>query len=768
MNLKDPEQILDEISQEHVRPDLNLLPGILSVIEKRKHLMISARKLIFTVLLLLVVAIASFFTMPGVARAVRSLFGYIPGVGRVEQGETLRTLVAPVSDSRDGYMLTIENAVLDSTRTVITYRVVGELPDWDDPSQRPVMCQDFPVLRLPDGSTLANSGGEGGSNGAELTWKLTFGSLPVNVNRATLVLPCLPLLPDGEGPQDWTFEMEFEPAHETLTVFPVIDQPTPTQSGGSDPVEQQTAPTSTPHGITWSLDGMAVLSDGTYLETTLSWPADLNVQQVQLYPDALHLTDATGQEMAVWQVGDTAPSVATENLSMPLNLQTGALSGMGPARLSLDYLGISRFANASFRFDVGSQPQPGQVWPINQELILDGHHLRAISAKYVETPSGAPAMMLVELESDSGIMAVIANDLEHETLDSGGAPASESGTIQAGWHYRDAFPQGTITVTISMITERMNGPWTIEWTPPAGTITPEPELPTPLPTLRPELALCQADLLQKTATMNLPDELGGRVAYTQWNGERGEVFVSNLDGSDTIALGPGAFPDLSPDGQRVVYRGADEGTYVRELASGDTKLLPESQHTDVYDNWPMWSPDGSQIAFYRVSGDHSSDLFVIDANGDNLRAVTTGPEFEILIGWNANGSGLYFISVDAEGQSVRLLDLKNSELSEITRLPERTITASFSPDGSRLLYLTEQAIWLNRLDGSPVEVVLATNGFFANQIHPMWSPDGRWVTLNYWKAPDYTLPNLALLEVDGCHLVYLTNHPGSWISDWVQ
>ena len=319
-----------------------------------------------------------------------------------------------------------------------------------------------------------------------------------------------------------------------------------------------------------------------------------------------------------------------------------------------------------------------------------------------------------------------------------------------------------------MITERMNGPWTIEWTPPAETIAQEPELPTPMPTLRPELALCQADLLQKTAATELPAGLDGRIAYTRWNGERSDVFVSNLDGSGVIALGPGAFPDLSPDGQRVVYRGADEGTYVRELASGDTKLLPGTQHAGVYDNWPMWSPDGSQIAFYRVSGSHDFDLFVMGANGTNLHPVTSGPDFETLVGWNANGSGLYFISVDSEGQYVRLLDLMTGESSEITQLPERTITASFSPDGSRLLYLTEQAIWLDRLNGSPVEVLMATNGVFANQIHPIWSPDGRWVTINYWKTPDDNQPGLALLEVDGCHLVYLTSNPGSWVSDWVK
>ncbi len=353
MNPKNPERVLDEISQEHVRPDLNLLPGILANLSKGKHTMKPASKMLFAALLLAVVLIASFFTVPGVARAVRSLFGYIPGVGRVEQGASLRTLAAPVSDSRDGYTLTVESAVLDATRTVITYRAEGKFPRWDDPTLRPAMCQGMPVLRLPDGTTLANPSGEGGSNESESTWKLVYGPLPAEMNQATLVLDCLPELPAGEGPQDWIFNLAFEQAPVELTVYAVVDLPTPTPPAGNVPLKPQVTAVPAPNGMTWTLNKMASLADGYYLETTLAWPADPEAYELMLYPDALHLADAAGQEAAIWQAGDGAPFTPVENLSMALNLQTSALSSPGTARLTLDYVGLSRFANTSFSFDVG-------------------------------------------------------------------------------------------------------------------------------------------------------------------------------------------------------------------------------------------------------------------------------------------------------------------------------------------------------------------------------------------------------------------------------
>lgn len=768
----DPQRVLDDISQEHVRPNLNLLPGILAAIEKREHALKPARKwrrspASAVVLLLALFILAAILTAPGVARAVRSLFGYIPGVGRVEQGISLRTLTAPVSDSRDGYTLTVESAFLDDNRTVITYRATGVFPRWDDPGQRPEMCRGLPVLRLPDNTVLAYSGGEGGSSEVESTWKLIFDSLPADVNQAILVIPCLPELPAGEGPQEWTFALEFEPAPLTLTVFPVIDQPTFTLPNGDEPVESQAATEPALHGIYWNLDGIALLADGYYLETTLARPPDPQAHEMMIYPDALHLFDAAGQKAAVRQVSDEGSFQPAEHLSMPLNLQTSALSNPGPARLTLDYVGVSRFASASFSFDVGSEPQPGQIWPIHQDLDLDGHHLRVISAKYVETPPGAPAMMLVEMESNSGIISVIASDLEHETLDTGGSPASDQGLIQVGWHYRGSFPQGTVTVIISMITERVDGPWTIEWSPPPGAVTPAPVSPTAMPTLRQEQALCPSGPLLDTALHELPAGLGGQIAYAQLNDEHQQLFIANLDGSGVIAFGPGAFPNLSPDGQQVVYIGLDEGTHVLNLASGVDRLLPNSLHPGVHDVWPMWSPDGSQIAFYRVTGSHDMDLYVMDADGSSLRALTSGPEVEILINWSRDGTGLYYRTIRAGSHSVRLLDLETGESREIARLPDVTLAAILSPDETEMLFLTEQTLWLDRLDGSPARPLLATNGHFANQIHPLWSPDGRWVTVNYWESPD-AQPRLALLDVNGCQLVHLPNFPGHWLADWVE
>ena len=88
---------------------------------------------------LLAIALLAF--SPQVVQAMRRLLGYIPGVGFVENGPGLRVLAAPVTFTKDGLTLTIEEGAADSQRTVLLARVEGYPQDL---SGRP-SCTDPPA-----------------------------------------------------------------------------------------------------------------------------------------------------------------------------------------------------------------------------------------------------------------------------------------------------------------------------------------------------------------------------------------------------------------------------------------------------------------------------------------------------------------------------------------------------------------------------------------------------------------------------------------------
>jgi Tol biopolymer transport system component len=86
------------------------------------------------------------------------------------------------------------------------------------------------------------------------------------------------------------------------------------------------------------------------------------------------------------------------------------------------------------------------------------------------------------------------------------------------------------------------------------------------------------------------------------------LYVSNLDGSSIVNLGPGESWDWSPDGQRIVYLSAihqNEWTMTGAdifVANADgSKITQLTDTPEEVESYPVWSPDGAMIAYSTVN-----------------------------------------------------------------------------------------------------------------------------------------------------------------------
>lgn len=140
----------------------------------------------------------------------------------------------------------------------------------------------------------------------------------------------------------------------------------------------------------------------------------------------------------------------------------------------------------------------------------------------------------------------------------------------------------------------------------------------------------------------------GTVVFVNWEYEE-RIHVAELDGEPPTPVGVpepldvGAsiarFPDLSPDGSRIVFtqREEHEDLVVKDLATGRVTRLTDDA---ARDRAPRFSPDGRRVAFY---GDRSGtmQIHVIESDGEivQVSALSDGDEALFPI-WRPDGRAI--------------------------------------------------------------------------------------------------------------------------------
>ena len=232
-----------------------------------------------------------------------------------------------------------------------------------------------------------------------------------------------------------------------------------------------------------------------------------------------------------------------------------------------------------------------------------------------------------------------------------------------------------------------------------------------------------------------------------------DIFVYDIETNELFDLivteDDERLPLWSPDGSRIAF--LSDLTGIRQLyfLESDNQLKQitnENRHVTQM----VWSPDGKQMVYSVQNMEQSglSDLFIIDLSNKEKNLLTDKIPCLILSGWLFNDQEIiynacyndkldFWIASTSDG-AIRSLNASPSSYAPYARL---------SPNRDSILFTSQQGksdeiYILGLTDGKKRQL---TNTPELNEYYPFWSPDGKQV--GYW-TDNFELGELKLHIID--------------------
>ncbi len=245
-----------------------------------------------------------------------------------------------------------------------------------------------------------------------------------------------------------------------------------------------------------------------------------------------------------------------------------------------------------------------------------------------------------------------------------------------------------------------------------------------------------------------------------------------LDGAlDTLRLSPRDLSDtrISPDGRRLVYSdvsGESDHLYLYDFElGGPTQLTFEDEGHD-----PVWSPDGSRIAFVsQRGGSDLDDLYVMPADGSGgAELLLTRPGLQFVENWTEDGTiTFYENAAGARNRDLWTMPAEGGEEPQPFLVTEwAELGLAVSPDGQWASYQSNETgsfeVYVRAFPSGVGQRRVSTGGGTI----PRWSPDGETIFFlrnspvdTIFAARVQLEPSFLVLETD---VVYTTPRIGSF------
>jgi Tol biopolymer transport system component len=275
-------------------------------------------------------------------------------------------------------------------------------------------------------------------------------------------------------------------------------------------------------------------------------------------------------------------------------------------------------------------------------------------------------------------------------------------------------------------------------------------------------------LASTPALASFPGE-NGEIAFYRYDRSAHALRTVHPDGAHgKLITRDRSFDDLewSPDGQSYVLSGYGGAAHIVVVDADSGASSPVIGIDDVPGGYRViesvaYGPSGDAIAFcaFREQG---NSLFTIDIDGTNLALISD--RNDCYADWSTTDrivavhGNRRIVTMDPDGGNRQAIARATSYFGH-----GLSISPSWSPDGSRIVYSSENDGHRHDLfvvDGDGTDLTQLTDSPRRSEYAPLFSPDGSAVAFTRTRgAPFRQWTDLFVLEVDGSGFLRLTDTP---------